>query len=90
MMLGVWKENPLARNVLSEAVVATLVFALSARWYRADDPKHAELHRLDRDLRTPRSRRTGRDRERSGGLWSDWYVVARTWRRSDALHPAAG
>ncbi|HRE07658.1 MAG TPA: hypothetical protein PKX00_18730, partial [Opitutaceae bacterium] len=53
MVLGVWKENPLARNVLSEAVVATLVFALSARWYRADDPKHAELHRLDRDLRTP-------------------------------------
>lgn len=53
MMLGVWKENPLARNVLSEAFMATLVFALSARWYRADDPKHAELHRLDHDLRTP-------------------------------------
>lgn len=53
MLLGVWKENPLARNVLSEAVTATLVFALSARWFRADDPKHAELARLDADLQTP-------------------------------------
>jgi solute:Na+ symporter, SSS family len=59
MLLGVWKENPLARNVLSEAVTATLVFALSARWYRADDPRHAELHRLDRDLRTPVPDATG-------------------------------
>jgi solute:Na+ symporter, SSS family len=53
MLLDVWPENPFARNVLSEAVVATLVFAVSARWYRADDPKHAELRRLDADLRTP-------------------------------------
>ncbi len=53
MILGVWKENPLARNILSEAAVTTLVFALSARWYRANDPRHAELHRLDADLRTP-------------------------------------
>lgn len=53
MLLDVWPENPFARNVLSEAVVATAVFALSARWYRADDPKHAELLRLDADLRTP-------------------------------------
>lgn len=53
MMLGVWKENPLARNVLSEALTASLVFALSARWFRADDPRHRELAALDRDLRTP-------------------------------------
>jgi Na+/proline symporter len=53
MVLGVWSENALARNVLSEAVTATLVFALSARWYRAGDPRHAALHQLDRDLRTP-------------------------------------
>lgn len=52
-VLGVWKENPLARNVLSEAVVATLVFAISARWFRADNPRHAELARLDADFRTP-------------------------------------
>jgi hypothetical protein len=53
MVLGVWESNPLARNVLSEAVAATVVFALSARWYRAEDPRHAEIERLDRDLRTP-------------------------------------
>jgi len=53
MVFGVWSDNALARNVLSEAVTATLVFAISARWYRADDPRHAALHQLDRDLRTP-------------------------------------
>ena len=53
MVMGVWSENPFARNVLSEAVAATLVFALSTRWYRAEDPKHAELQRLDADLRLP-------------------------------------
>ncbi len=53
MLLDVWPENPFARNVLSEAVVATLVFAISARFFRADDPKHAELARLEADLNTP-------------------------------------
>jgi Na+/proline symporter len=53
MVFGVWQENALARNVLSEAVVATLVFAVSARFYRADDPRNAEMQRLDLDLRTP-------------------------------------
>lgn len=53
MLMGVWKENPLARNILCEAVVTSLVFAISARWYRADDPRHAELHRLEIDLQTP-------------------------------------
>lgn len=53
MLLDVWPENPFARNVLSEAVAATAVFALSARFFRADHPKHAELARLDTDLRTP-------------------------------------
>jgi len=53
MVANVWPENPFARNVFSEAIAATLVFALSTLWYRADDPKHAELHRLDADLRLP-------------------------------------
>ncbi|PTX94485.1 hypothetical protein [Opitutus sp. ER46] len=53
MVFGVWSENALARNVLSEAVVATLVFALSSFWYRADAPGQEQLHQLDRDLRTP-------------------------------------
>ena len=53
MVLGVWESNPLARNVLSEAVAATIVFAVSARWYRPNDPRNAEIERLDADLRTP-------------------------------------
>jgi solute:Na+ symporter, SSS family len=53
MILGVWPENPFARNVFSEAIAATLVFAASAWWYRADDPRHAELHRLEKDFNTP-------------------------------------
>lgn len=53
MAFNVWPENVYARNVLSEAVTATLVFALSARWYRADDPRHEALHQLNRDLQTP-------------------------------------
>jgi Na+/proline symporter len=53
MVLGVWPENPFARNVFSEAITATLVFAVSARFYRADDPRHAELAKLEADLRTP-------------------------------------
>lgn len=53
MAFGVWAEHALARNVLSEAIVATLVFALSAFWYRADDPRSGPAQQLDRDLRTP-------------------------------------
>jgi len=53
MLCRVWPENPLARNVLSEAVTATLVFAISARWFRATDPRHAELSRLETDFQTP-------------------------------------
>lgn len=41
------------RNVFAAVGTATVVFFLSARWYRADDPRHAELQRLDADLRTP-------------------------------------
>jgi hypothetical protein len=41
------------RKVLAAVGTSTLVFFLSARWYRADDPRHAELQRLDADLRTP-------------------------------------
>ncbi|MBA4137065.1 MAG: hypothetical protein C0518_07095 [Opitutus sp.] len=51
--LNVWPENPFARNIFAICAVSTVVFVISGRWYRADDPKHAELHRLDADLRTP-------------------------------------
>ena len=53
MVTGAWPENPFARNVFSIAITATVVFAVSSRWYRAGDPRHAELARLDVDLRTP-------------------------------------
>lgn len=53
MVLKVWPENPMPRNVLAAVGTSTLVFFISARWYRAEDPRHAELQRLDRDLRTP-------------------------------------
>ncbi|HEX7631735.1 MAG TPA: hypothetical protein VF388_06370 [Lacunisphaera sp.] len=52
-MAGVWADNPVARNVLSEAVTASLVFGVSAFWYRDDDPRHTALHQLNRDLDTP-------------------------------------
>jgi Na+/proline symporter len=51
--LGVGAENALARNVFSAVIASSAVFALSAFWYRADDPRSAEAIRLDLDLRTP-------------------------------------
>jgi len=53
ILLGVWAENSFARNILVICAVSTTVFAVSARWFNADDPKHAELKRLDEDFRTP-------------------------------------
>jgi SSS family solute:Na+ symporter len=51
--LDVWPDNAMPRNVLSAAGASTLVFFLSTRWYRADDPRSAEAQLLDVDLRTP-------------------------------------
>jgi len=53
MVLDVWPEHDFARNMIVEAVVASLVFAISAKFFRADDPRHAGLIDLERDLRTP-------------------------------------
>jgi Na+/proline symporter len=53
MVLNVWPENPMPRNVFAAVGTSTLVFFVSARWYRANDPRNAELLRLDADLRTP-------------------------------------
>jgi len=53
MVLNVWPENPMPRNVFAAVGTASLVFFISTRWYRADDPRNAELLRLDADLRTP-------------------------------------
>jgi Na+/proline symporter len=50
---GVWAEHSYARNILSESIVAILVFGVSAFFFRADDPRHAEILRLEKDLHTP-------------------------------------
>jgi len=53
MILGVWKDYSFIRNMLSESIVASIVFFGSAFWFRADDPRHAELARLEEDLKIP-------------------------------------
>ncbi len=53
MVAGVWPEHDFARNMIVEAVVASLVFGLSSFWFKADDPRHAGLQALERDLATP-------------------------------------
>ena len=53
MVLRVWPEHDFARNMIVEALVATIVFAISAKFFRADDPRHAGLIDLERDLNTP-------------------------------------
>jgi len=53
LVLGLWQDQALARNILSETSVATVVFAVSAKWYRDDDPLSAGARRLSEDLNTP-------------------------------------
>ncbi len=69
MVLNVWPENTFARNMLAETVVAALVFFGSARWFRADDPRHAELARLEADLATPVEPTPGETPREALGAW---------------------
>ncbi len=41
------------RNIISAITAATVVFVISAFFYRKDDPRSAEAQRFDADLRTP-------------------------------------
>jgi SSS family solute:Na+ symporter len=41
------------RNIISAISAATIVFVISAFFYRKDDPRSAEAQRFDIDLRTP-------------------------------------
>ena len=52
-LLDVLPEYAYERNVLSAIAAATIVFFISAFFYRADDPRSAEARRFDADLRTP-------------------------------------
>jgi SSS family solute:Na+ symporter len=51
--LNLWPDQAYARNVISACAGSTLVFVISAFYWRPDDPKSAEAIRLDHDLRTP-------------------------------------
>jgi hypothetical protein len=51
--LDLFPNDVYPRNVIGTAVSTTLVFVISAFFYRADDPRSQEAIKLDRDLRTP-------------------------------------
>lgn len=53
MGLGVWNDQAFVRNMLSESIAAAAVFFGSAFWFKADDPRHAELLKFEEDLRQP-------------------------------------
>jgi SSS family solute:Na+ symporter len=53
MGLGLWNDQAFARNMISESIAATIVFFGSAFWFKEDDPRHAELRLLEKDLREP-------------------------------------
>jgi len=46
-------EHVYERNILTASIAATVVFVISAFFYRADDPRSAPAQLLDTDLRTP-------------------------------------
>lgn len=51
--LDAWPEQAYARNVLSATIGSTVVFIISAFYWKPADPKSAGALLLDRDLRTP-------------------------------------
>lgn len=53
MFADAWPEHIYERNVLSAIIAATIVFVISAFFYREEDPASAECRKLDVDLRTP-------------------------------------
>jgi SSS family solute:Na+ symporter len=46
-------DHAYERNIISAIAGATIVFVISAFFYREDDPRSAEARRFDADLRTP-------------------------------------
>lgn len=53
MAAGAFPQNVYERNIISAITAATVVFVISACFYRQDDPRSAEAQRFDADLRTP-------------------------------------
>lgn len=52
-VLQFFPENDFARNMIVEAVVASLVFGISALFFQEGNPRQAGLQDLERDLATP-------------------------------------
>jgi SSS family solute:Na+ symporter len=53
MGLGLWKEDAMVRNMVGEALAASIVFFGSAFFFKADDPRNAEILQLESDLKKP-------------------------------------
>jgi SSS family solute:Na+ symporter len=53
MAVGAFPQNVYERNIISAITAATVVFVISAFFYRKDDPRSAEAQRFDADLRSP-------------------------------------
>jgi len=53
MAAGAFPTHVYERNIVSAIGAATIVFVISAFFYREDDPRSAECRRFDTDLRTP-------------------------------------
>ena len=53
MFAGVWEEHAFARNMISETVVAVVVFFGSAFFFRRKSARNEHILALERDLRQP-------------------------------------
>ncbi len=53
MFAGVWNDQGFARNMISESVVASLVFFGSAFFFRSGNPRNEHVLALERDLQQP-------------------------------------
>lgn len=60
LALDVWPGHVFERNIFSAVIASSAVFALSALFYREDDPNSAEARKLDRDFRTPVAEEDGK------------------------------
>jgi solute:Na+ symporter, SSS family len=53
MFAGAWEDHAFARNMISESVVASIVFFGSAFFFRGKDARNEHILALERDLREP-------------------------------------
>ena len=53
MLAGVWSEHAFVRNMISETVVASVVFFGSALFFRSDDARNKHVLAFEHDLQVP-------------------------------------